>query len=151
MTKVISALDSFQLFYEELEKKKVTKKQSKVLTDKPKKTVVTTPLKTKIYNLVSGVVAKIVSFVVKTYNKLPRFKHLKKYNKKLTKSQKQAIREQQVRGILGIGLLFVVVSITYSSYVIFNGVDSSASRLMLAPQVVFALITLFKAFSKIYK
>lgn len=74
-----------------------------------------------------------------------------KLSKKAQQEQKKLNRQQQMRGILGIGLLFVVVSITYSTYVIYNGVSSSASRVMLVPQVVFALLILFKAFSKIYK
>lgn len=60
-------------------------------------------------------------------------------------------RKEQKRAILGIGLLFVVVSIAFSTYVTTTFVDGSAAYIALAPQVAFALFSLLKAFSKIYK
>lgn len=71
--------------------------------------------------------------------------------KKLTKTERAALQEQQKRVILGIGLLLVVVSITFSTFVTLTFVDDKAIYLALAPQVAFALVSLFKAFSKIYK
>lgn len=71
--------------------------------------------------------------------------------KKLTKAERILLIEQRKRAILGIGLLLVVVSITFSTYVTITFVDSSAVFAALAPQVAFALVSLFKAFSKIYK
>jgi hypothetical protein len=140
----------FELYYEELEKK-VAKPKSKVLTNKKPEVKVDKSLSEKKVTLkqrVTGVVSKVRGRFNNVVNKV---KSPRKKAKKLTKDVKKARREQNVRGILGIGLLFVVVSITYSTYVIYNGVSSTASRVMLVPQVVFALLTLFKAFSKIYK
>lgn len=141
---IINSLDSVKLYYEELEKKKVAKpKKSKVLTNEKKTSKPTVPLKQRIVALTK----KVRSYFD---NVLGKVLHRKKA-KKLTKAEQKLARQQQMRGILGIGALFVVVSIAYSTYVIFNGVDSTASRVMLIPQVVFAVYTLFKAFSKIYK
>lgn len=120
-------------------KKAPVKKQVTKIVSKPK-----VSLKQRFTTLVNSVRSRI-------YNVIKRVKPQSKKAKKPTKEEQKARRDQQSRGILGIGLLFVVVSITYSSYVIFNGVDSNASRIMLIPQVVFALYTLCKAFSKIYK
>ncbi len=138
-----NSLDGFKLYYEELEKKKVATK-SKVLTDKPKESKPKVSFKKRLTGVRDNIRGRF-------NNVLKKVSPHRKKAKKLTKIEKKAIREQNMRGILGIGLLFVVVSITYSTYVIFNGVSSTASRVMLVPQVVFALLTLFKAFSKIYK
>ncbi len=137
-----SVLESFKLDYEEMEKKvgkPNPKVKAKAQLKKPN-----IQLKARIKTLFARL-RKLFNNVVN------KAKPHRKSVKKVTKKQQKLNREQQMRGILGIGLLFVVVSITYSTYVIFNGVDSSASRLLLAPQVFFALYTLFKAFSKIYK
>lgn len=144
--RVGSTLDNFKLHYEEMEFNKVktsgkttTTVKAKATPSKPKVSVKArlTGVKAKVRTRFNNVVKKIVP-------------HRKKA-KKTTKIEKKLNHEQQMRGILGIGLLFVVVSIIYSTYVIFNGVSSTASRVMLIPQVVFAALTLFKAFSKIYK
>lgn len=141
---VTNSLDSYELFYEELEKKKVAKpNKSKVLTNEKKTSKPTVPLKQRIVVLMK----KVRSYFD---NVIGKVLHRKKA-KKPTKAEQKLARQQQMRGILGIGALFVVVSIAYSTYVIFNGVDSTASRVMLIPQVVFAVYTLVKAFSKIYK
>lgn len=150
MTKIIgNSLDNFKLEYEEMEFHKVKK------TDKVKVTAKTTSTSaTKRKAKVSPkdrVKAILKAIRARFDNILKKLKLKGKKTKKATKMQKKLERQQQIRGILGLGLLFVVVSITYSTYVIYNGVSSSASRLMLIPQVVFALYTLFKAFSKIYK
>lgn len=84
-------------------------------------------------------------------NVINKMKTNRKKSKKLTKAEKKLAREQFLRGIMGIGLLFVVVSIAYSTAVIFIGVDSLASKIALLPQVIFALYTLYKAFSQFYK
>lgn len=75
----------------------------------------------------------------------------RKKAKKLTKAEKQLAKEQRNRAILGIGQLLVVVSIAYSTSVIFIGVNSLESKIALIPQVVFASYTLLKAFSKLYR
>lgn len=71
--------------------------------------------------------------------------------RKLTKIQKKERQEQQKRAIMGIGLLFVIVSIVYSTAVTTYFVDGFAPILALAPQAVFGVIILFKAFSGLYK
>lgn len=84
-------------------------------------------------------------------NMLQKVKKQPKKAKKMTKAQKKALQEQRKRGILGIWLLLVVVSIIYSTVIVREFVDSSESLIALAPQVIFAGATLLKAFSKIYK
>lgn len=138
-----NSLKGFELNFEEFEENKV----SNLSSAKPKKPVKTAKSEVKKESFKSKVNVKLTG--VKTFVK--KLKPSKKKTKKLTKEQKTLARQQKKRGILGIGLLFVVVSIAYSSYVIYNGVNSTASRVMLVPQVVFAVFTLFKAFSKIYK
>ena len=71
--------------------------------------------------------------------------------KKLTKTERKLERQKKIRGIIGIGLLFVVVSIAYSTYMTALFVDGTAMVVALAPQVVFATVTLLIAFYKIYK
>lgn len=71
--------------------------------------------------------------------------------KKLTKIERKLERQKKIRGIIGIGLLFVVVSIAYSTYMTALFVDGTAMIVALTPQVVFAAITLLTAFYKIYK
>lgn len=136
-----SVLDSFKLYYEDLEKK--VKKTSK--TDALKHTEPVKPsIKDKILVKTKHLKAHFNNVVNKV--KIPR-----KKGKKLTKAQQIAAKEQRKSGIMGIGLLLVVVSIAYSTSVIFIGADSFASKLSLIPQALFAAITLFKAFSKIYE
>lgn len=77
--------------------------------------------------------------------------HRSKKAKKLTKSQRLEQINERNRAIMGIGSLFVVVSITYSTTLTLMGVNSWQSKFALLPQVIFALITLLKAFSKLYK
>ena len=138
-----NSLDSFELYYEELEGKTVKTTPAKKKTNKPNVKVLDT-VKGKFNEAVKAVRGRIDNTVAK-------FKKPRKKAKKLTKVEQKALREQRKSVILGIGLLLVVASIIYSTYVIFIGVDSGASRLALLPQALFATITLIKAFSKIYK
>ena len=71
--------------------------------------------------------------------------------KELTKIERKLERQKKIRGIIGIGLLFVVVSIAYSTYMTALFVDGTAMVVALAPQVVFATVILLIAFYKIYK
>ena len=71
--------------------------------------------------------------------------------KKLTKIERKLERQKKIRGIIGIGLLFVVVSIAYSTYMTALFVDGTAMVVALVPQVVFATAILLIAFYKIYK
>lgn len=144
-----SSLDSFELRYEEMEFKKV--QTSKKATAKPVVKTSTSAVKRKKVSLKDRVVVKLQPARKKFNNILKNLKNPRKKSKKTTKLSQKLARQQQKRGILGIGLLFVVVSITYSTYVTRTFVDSSASIVALFPQAAFALYTLFKAFSKIYK
>lgn len=134
-----NSLDSFELYYEEMEKKKVTKKYVN-------KSVVRPQVSTK-----QKIKAKLAPINARFFSVVNKVKHPSKKHKKLTKDEKKLAKQQRNRGIMGIGLLLVVVSIAYSTSVIFIGVDSPASKLVLLPQALFALVTLFKAFSKLYK
>lgn len=141
--RVSNSLDSFILFYEELEKKKVNKAKPVVKIDpalsKPK-----TTFKVRIASFKKTVRSRF-------NNILRKLKKQPKKARKLTKIQKKEAFQQKKRVILGIGLLFVVVSIGYSTYITRTFVDTDISVVALVPQVVFAVIILLKAFSKIYK
>ena len=95
----------------------------------------------KVFNFVKTKVSAIVKKVKK-----PR-----KKAKKPTKAEREIAKKERNRAIMGIGQLLVVVSIAYSTAVIFIGVDGMASKIALLPQVVFASFTLLKAFSRLYK
>lgn len=84
-------------------------------------------------------------------NTLKRLGFKSKKAKKITKTQKQLERKQKIRGIIGIGLLFVVVSIAYSTYMVNLFVDGPAMVVALAPQVLFAAVILIIAFYKLFK
>jgi len=137
-----SALESFKLYYEELERKPVktvpTKKTNKTAKKEEKS------LKEKLLNKLQLVSSKFNN--IKKKLSQPR-----KKAKKLTKAEREIAKIERNHAILGIGQLLVVVSIAYSTSVIFIGVDSLESKIILIPQVVFALFTLLKAFSKLYK
>lgn len=139
-----NSLDKFKLYYEELEKKKVAKakpttKKAVKTSSKPK-----TTLKMRFESIKKEARSRIDN-IQKQHN-LRR-----KKAKKLTKIEKKARLEQKKRGIIGIGLLFVVVSIAYSTYMTNLFVDGHMMVVALAPQVIFAVITLLIAFYKIYK
>ncbi len=89
--------------------------------------------------------------VIKTIKtRVNRVKNSKKTTRKTTKAQREILQNQRKRVIMGVGLLMVVVSITYSTYVVRTFVNGGESLIILAPQVVFAATTLVKAFSKLY-
>ena len=137
-----NSLDSFTLHYEEMERKVPTTKK---VTKKPEvKAVSKTALKDRIDSVIVSVRGRIDN--IKKGIVLRR-----KKAKKLTKSAKLAERKQKLHGIIGIGLLFVVVSIAYSTYMTVLFVDGTVMVLALAPQVAFAALTLLIAFYKIYK
>ncbi len=163
--KVRNSLDDYKLEYEDMEMK-VPQVKSKVAINKEKpnaKVVKTDAVKRKAKPALIGRIKAYLKADMSRRSaqsrsgfndimlRLKPAKKPSKLSKKAQKEQQKAVLDQHKRGILGLGLLFVVVSITYSSYVILNGVHSTASRVMLVPQVVFALLTLIKAFSKIYK
>lgn len=156
---VITNLNNFKLYYEDLEgarmqKAKTSQKAAKVKVETKKANKSSskkqaTPVK-KV-SLKDKMLVKLQPLRSKFNNMLDRIKNPSKTKKKLTKAQKAEMHEDRKRAILGIGLLLVVVSIAYSTSVIFIGVDSNASRIALFPQALFAIIILFKAFFKLYK
>ena len=81
---------------------------------------------------------------------MPKIKLANDSKKSDNKGRKNPKKERN-HAIMGIGQLLVVVSIAYSTAVIFIGVDSTASKIALIPQVVFASYILLKAFSRLYK
>ena len=89
--------------------------------------------------------------VVQFNNIKKRLGFKSKKAKKLTKTERKLERQKKIRGIIGIGLLFVVVSIAYSTYMTVLFVDGTEMVVALTPQVVFAIITLFIAFYKLFK
>lgn len=116
-------------------KRKVTAKS----TAKPKVT-----LKDRFDNAKKAVVVQFNNTKKKLWFKSKKVK-------KLTKTELKLERQKKIRGIIGIGLLFVVVSIAYSTYMTALFVDGTATVVALAPQVVFATVILLIAFYKIYK
>lgn len=84
---------------------------------------------------------KMISYVV----------YLCKNAKENVKKQLKMTKKQYIRGIMGIGQLFVVVSIIYSTFIVQTFVDTDISLAMIVPQAIFALYTLLKAFYKLYK
>lgn len=137
-----SALESFKLYYEDLERKPVktvpTKKNSRQIKNTEKS------VKEKLLDKLQPISSKF-------NNMKKNFSQPRKKAKKLTKAEREIAKTERNHAILGIGQLLVVVSIAYSTSVIFIGVDSLESKIILIPQVVFALFTLLKAFSKLYK
>lgn len=97
------------------------------------------------------VLNKLQPVRVKFDNIVSRLKQPRKKAKKTTKAQRQLERKQKINGIIGIGLLFVVVSIAYSTYMVNLFVDGTEMVVALTPQVVFAAVVLLIAFYKIYK
>jgi len=109
-----------------------------------KKVVKNISLKKRMFAILQPARKKINN-IVKKINQ-PR-----KKAKKTTKVERALILQQRKNGILGIWLLLVVVSIAYSTSVTRTFVNSNASLIALAPQAIFAIITIVKSFSKLYK
>lgn len=146
-------LSNYQLEYEEMEPKQVSKTTAKTTKSSTKSTKTTAkavkkapkvPLKDRLLAKLKPVRSKIDIIIAKVYKP-------SKKAKKLTKAERDLVRLQKMRGIIGIGLLFVVVSIAYSTYMTVLFVDGTTMVLALAPQVIFATIVLLIAFYKIYK
>lgn len=51
-------------------------------------------------------------------------------------------------GIIGLLLLIVVISIAYSTYVVWFGTTGLAAKIMLVPQTIFAAVVLIWKFNK---
>lgn len=104
--------------------------------------------KKSVLAIVKAFLLKVKANIKKDIKKA--FQQSKK-TKKGNKISDEIRKNNRNRGIIGICQLFVVVSIIYSTAIILMGVDSQASKAVLLPQFVFALIITFKAFSKLYK
>lgn len=96
-------------------------------------------------------ITQVTNIRSKFNNSLKHLKISHKKAKKPTKIELKARRDQQKRGILGIGLLFVFVSIAYSTYMTNLFVDGTQMVIALAPQVIFTLVIFIIAFYKILK
>jgi hypothetical protein len=148
-----SVLDVFRLQYEDIKFKKPNIIKKIKHTKATKKTVPARKT-AKWYKKVD-----INKFIVCKYKKFGKYfsdvvnkvVHPSKKAKKLTKIQREMVKIQRNRGIMGIGLLLVVVSIAYSTTVILLGVSSIASKIALLPQIIFAAVTIIIAFYKLYK
>jgi hypothetical protein len=154
--KVSNTLDGFILYYEEMEKK-VAKVKSKV-AQKSETTVKigkTDAIKRKdkpsLMSRVKALVSKARSFFNNVFSRLKPSKKPSKLSKKEQAEHRKAFREQLIRGIIGIGLLLVVVSIAFSTYITNLFLDGPMMIIALIPQVGFAVITLLVAFYKILK
>lgn len=135
-------LESFELFYEEMERKPV--KTATKQTKKSSKVEAKPPVKATFRDYVNKARGK--------FDNVTKKLNLRRKNvKKVTKADKKLAREQKIRGIIGIGLLFVVVSIAYSTYQTNLFVDGWQMVIALTPQVIFAVAISIYAFYKIYK
>lgn len=139
-------LKSFKIYYEDLERKlvKTVPTKQKVTKSSAKKTE-----KKSIFKRHMLIILQLAGRKFNNINK--RVKQPLKKTKKSTKAERELILQQRKNGILGIWLLLVVVSIAYSTSVTRTFVNSNASLIALAPQAIFAIITIVKSFSKLYK
>jgi hypothetical protein len=148
----------FKLYYEDLEEKKVKKtsttnstiKKTKPAASKKTQKTGKTP-KSRLLDAKKFVVLKYTVVKLKLEDVVNKALHPSKTAKKMTKMEQKAVIQQRKNVIMGIGLLFVIVSITYSTYIVRTFVNTGGSLIALAPQVVFAGYILLKAFSKLYK
>ena len=58
------------------------------------------------------------------------------------------ITNNKANGIIGLLMLLVVLSIAYSTYVVWFGTTGLTAKILLAPQLVFAAVILIKKFNK---
>lgn len=67
---------------------------------------------------------------------------------KTTKEKATKPIKNYQNAIIGVLQLLVVASIAYSSAVIIMGVDGYIAKALIAPQVIYAAVTLIKRFTK---
>lgn len=146
-----SVLDTKKLKYEEIKPKKLKIAKKPKVAGKSKKTVLASDTSRKRRDVRGFIISKFKNIHKSLLGVVKKVYHPSKKGKKLTKIERENAKIQRNRGIMGVGQLLVVVSIAYSTAVILIGVGSLASIIALLPQVVFALVTLIKAFSKLYK
>ncbi len=147
-----SVLDKFKLYYEEMEKKKVQKavRISELKRPASKKVTLSTPTVQKPLPQHSRF-AKFAELKSKFFTRKPKSKPSISLSKRAQLEQKRARRAELFRGIIGIGLLLVVVSIARSTFIALQFVDGAANIVYLIPQIGFAVIISIIAFLKIYK
>lgn len=140
-----SLLDKSKLKYEPTKNKPTTNAKA------VKKIVASSNKKVKRVNSRGFVVSKFNNIRAYFGSVVKKVSHPKKKSKKVTKLERQKAKIRRNRGIMGIGQLLVVVSIIYSTSIIFIGIDTLGSKIALLPQIIFALIILIKAFFTLYK
>ena len=70
---------------------------------------------------------------------------------KLPKKTRKMVKTKHNNDILGLGLAFVIASITYSTYIVWAGTSGVGPKIMLTPQILFAGFVIYKVFSKALK
>ncbi len=144
---VKQTLDSFKLYYEEMERKvpNTAVRISELKTPEKKSTVVPKSVEK------SSVFSKISQLKSKVFNRKPKRKITPSLSKRAQVEQRKARRGEVFRGIIGIGLLLAVVSIARSTFIALQFVDGVANVVYLIPQVIAAVVVSIIAFVKIYK
>ena len=144
-------LESHKLEYEDVPFKKPKISKNKKTVAKKNKRAVASNRPNRLVVFVRFIVSKCKDFYNHINVVVNKALHPKKNAKKLTKNQQKEVVQQRKNVIMGIGLLLVIVSIIYSTYIVRTFVNTGGSLVALAPQVIFAVATLIKAFSKLYK
>jgi hypothetical protein len=141
-----------QLEYEETERKYMSKVTSKKTTTVKRKPATKGKVPSKAKVTLKVRLGSLKKTVLGKFDNIKKKLGIKsKKAKKPTNADKKLARQQKIRGIIGIGLLFVVVSIAYSTYMTVLFVNGTMTVVALIPQVIFATATLLIAFYKIYK
>lgn len=107
--------------------------------------------KCKHIDVKSLISSKFTKIKTSLANVVKKVKHPSKTSKKMTKTDRELVKKQRNRVIMGICQLLVVVSIVYSTYITYTFVGSIVSVIILVPQALFALCISVKAFSQLYK
>lgn len=144
-TRKVTQLADYKLYYEDLGFKRNT------ISKPNKRSAMAKSNTNRFRTTVRPIVQWLEDLYQRAYVVVNKALNRGKTAKKTTKKERENAILQRNNAILGVGLLLVVVSIAYSTAVILIGVDSLESKIALLPQVVFALVTLIKAFSKLYK
>ena len=74
---------------------------------------------------------------------------MKKTNQTKTTDKATNRKPKNIRDkIVGISLLLVVLSIAYTTTVIFMGTDGIEAKILTTPQIIFAVVLALKQFTK---
>lgn len=115
-------------------------KAARGTTDKPKKDSI-------IVLTIKGAYARLRAWLNKTKGLINTMFKKNKTNE--TAAPKQSKTKGNKRnGIIGMLLLLVVMSVAYSSYVVWFGTTGLVPKIMLAPQMIFAAAVLVWKFNK---